>query len=82
MKRSEVSIIIVIVIVSLTIAVFVGRAVLGATTQKGVAVQTEDRISGTVTQPDKTIFYSGAQNPTVPITIGNSSNQQPLSGAQ
>jgi len=82
MKRSEVSIIIVIVIVSITVAIFVGRALLGATTQKGETVQTEERISSTVPQPDKTVFYSGAQNPIVPINIGSSSNQQPLSGAQ
>jgi len=82
MKKSELSIIAVIVIVSIAIAYFVGNAVLGNMTQKGVSVQTEPRITSDVAEPDSSIFYSGAKNPTVQITIGNSSNLQPLNGGQ
>lgn len=82
MKKSELSIIAVIVIISIVIAYSVGNAVLGKVAQKGVTVQSEQRITGDVAQPDSSIFYSGAKNPTVQITIGQSSNQQPLSGGQ
>lgn len=82
MKRSEISIIAIIVIVSITIAYFVGQALLSNVSQKGQSVPSEERINSDVVQPDGSIFYSGAKNPTVQITIGNSSNQQPLSGGQ
>lgn len=82
MKKSELSVIAVIIIVSITVAYFVGQSVLGGMTQKGVSVQTEARITSDVTEPDASIFYDGAKNPTVQIDIGNSSNVQPLSGGQ
>ena len=82
MKKSELSIIAVIIVVSIGIAYFVGNSLLGKVSQKGVSIQTEDRFKGDVRQPDSSVFYSGAKNPTVQINIGNSSNQQPLSGAQ
>ena len=82
MKKSELSVIAVIVIVSIVVAYFVGQSLLGSISQKGVTVQTEQKISDAISQPDSTVFYSGAKNPTVPISIGGSSNLQPLSGSQ
>lgn len=82
MKRSEISIIAIIVIIAIMVAYFVGQSVIGGMTQKGVSVQTIDKISSDVSQPDDSVFYEGAKNPTVQITIGASSNLQPLSGGQ
>lgn len=82
MKKSELGIIAVIAIVSITAASFVGQSVLGKIVQKGVSVETIPRISRDVSQPDPSIFHDGAKNPTVQITIGSSSNTQPLSGGQ
>lgn len=82
MKRSELGIIGVIVVFSIGIAYFVGQGVLGKMTQTGAKVPSITKISSDVTQPDPAVFNSAAKNPTVQITIGDSSNQQPLSGGQ
>lgn len=82
MKRSELGIIAIIVVFSIMIAYFVGQAVLGKMTQKGVKVPSITKISSDVADPDTAVFHTGAKNPTVQITIGSSSNQQPLSGGQ
>ncbi len=80
MKKSEISIIIIIVAISIVIAYFVGLAVLGNTSKTGEKVQYIPKISKDISQPSPSVFYQGAKNPTVQITIGNTSNQQPLSG--
>jgi hypothetical protein len=80
MKKSELGIIVVIVVFSIGIAYFAGQAVLGKVAKKGVSVGTITKITGDVPAPDSSVFNSSAKNPTVQITIGNSSNQQPLAG--
>lgn len=82
MKKSELSIIFVIVLISFGIAYMVGNSLLGKTAQKGEVVKTIGRISDVVSKPDTAIFNAEAKNPIVPIAIGQSSNQQPLSGGQ
>lgn len=83
MKRTDIALLGVIVIVSFSIAFFVGQSLLGKTKLTSVKVKTIDTISSDLTpqpQPDPKIFNSNSINPAVPIDIGNPQNQQPFSG--
>ncbi|HET8689824.1 MAG TPA: hypothetical protein VFL81_00055 [Candidatus Saccharimonadales bacterium] len=78
MKKSDVAILILIIGVSLLVAFLVGKAVFGSATTQPVEVETADTISAEVTPPDPAVFNDQAINPSVRISIGNSSNQQPF----
>lgn len=78
MKKSDITVIILIISVSLIAAYFIGQAVIGATKQGEAVVEVVDKISPEITKPDPSVFNKDAINPAVPIKIGNSTNQQPF----
>lgn len=78
MKKSDIALLILVVSVSIAISYFVGQALLGKSIAKTVDVETAEPISADIVEPSPTIFNKGAINPTVPITIGGSTNQQPF----
>lgn len=78
MKKTDITLLGVIVAVSLIAAYLIGQAVLSSVKQSDVQVEETDSISSTVTPPSAEIFNKDAINPAVPINIGNSNNQQPF----
>lgn len=76
MKRSDVAMIILIASISVFVAYFVAKAIIGDVQNQSVKVKTTDPISTTVTQPDGSVFNSDAINPTVPVIIGSSNSSQ------
>jgi len=80
MKRNDLALIVLIVSISMVAAYFLGKAVIGEPKKQQQQVEVVDPITADVTQPDAAIFNKDAINPTVPIQIGNSSNQQPFTG--
>lgn len=78
MKKNDMALIILIVSVSLLVAYFVGKALIGEPKRQSTQVEVVQPISSNVGQPDPRIFNKDAINPTVPIQIGNPSNQQPF----
>ena len=78
MKKNDLAVIILIVSLSLVVSYTVGNSLLGGAKANTAEVESVDKISPTITQPDSKIFNANAINPTVPITIGNPSNQQPF----
>lgn len=80
MKKSDIAILVLIIGVSLLVAFLVGNAIFGGRVDQPVKVETADRISADVTQPDKAVFNENAINPSVQIQIGQSSNEQPFGG--
>lgn len=70
MKKSDIAMIILIASVSVLIAYFVAKAVIGSPSSESVTVKTADPISPDVTQPDTSVFNRNAINPTVQVTIG------------
>jgi hypothetical protein len=78
MKKNDIAIIILIVSISLVGAYFLGQAFLGGESSKSAQVEVVEKISPTVKDPDPKIFNANAINPTIPINIGNPSNQQPF----
>ena len=79
MKKNEIALLILIVSVSLGLGYFVGQSLLGNKVSQAVTVETAEKISGTVEEPNNKIFNSAALNPTVPVRIGDSTNQSPFS---
>lgn len=80
MKKNDIAIIILIASISVIVAYFVGRAVIGDPDQQAVEVYTIEPITTEVRQPEASVFNDRAINPTVEINIGDSANQQPFGG--
>lgn len=74
MKKSDIAMIILIASISIMVAYFVAKALIGDTQNESVKVKTADPISTDITQPDASIFNSNAINPTVQVIIGGQSN--------
>lgn len=75
MKKTDIAMIIFIAGISVLIAYFVMGSLLSGFKTKPVTVKVADPISENVTEPDPSIFNSGAINPTVQVNIGNSTDQ-------
>lgn len=71
MKKSDIAMIILIASISVLVAYFVAKAVIGDVQNESVQVKTADPITTDVTEPDPTVFNSDAINPTVEVIIGN-----------
>lgn len=63
--------IILIASVSVLIAYFVAKAIIGDVGSQSVKVKTTDKITTEVKEPDTSIFNKEAINPTVDVIIGN-----------
>lgn len=82
MKKSEFAMVILIAAGSAVIAYFVAHAIFsGGTANQTVEVPTIQSISSNFTQPDPAVFNSNAINPTVGVSLSeSSSNGSGLSG--
>jgi hypothetical protein len=73
MKKSDIAMIILIASVSVMIAYFVAKALIGDTANQSVTVKTTDEITTNIDQPDPNVFNSNAINPTIQVIIGDQS---------
>jgi hypothetical protein len=73
MKKSDIAMIILIASISVMVAYFVAKALIGDTANESVTVKTADEITTEVEKPDSSIFNSKAINPTVQVIIGDQS---------
>ena len=78
MKKNEIALLILIVAISIGIAYAIGQSIFGKATTKPVQVETVNAISADIEQPSESVFNQNAFNPTVPVKIGDPSNQQPF----
>lgn len=76
MKKSDIAMIILIASVSILVAYFAAKAIIGDVGSQSVKVKTADKITTTVQEPDKSIFNSNAINPTVEVIIGKTQPQE------
>lgn len=74
MKKSDIAMIILIASISVLVAYFVAKALIGDTQNTSVKVKTAESIRTDITQPDASIFNSNAINPTVQVIIGGQSS--------
>lgn len=70
MKKTDVAMIIFIASISILIAYFVAKGVLGDVKNQSVKVKVAEEISAEVSDPDPKIFNKNAINPTVEVIIG------------
>jgi hypothetical protein len=70
MKKSDIAMIILIASISVLIAYFVAKAVIGDVQDQSVKVKTTDPIITEIVKPDPSVFNSNAINPTVEVIIG------------
>jgi hypothetical protein len=73
MKKSDIAMIILIASISVLVAYFVAKALIGDTANQSVTVKTTDKITIDVAKPDTSVFNSNAINPTVQVIIGDHS---------
>lgn len=69
MKKTDFAMIILIATVTILVAFFVTKSILGEQATEEVTVQTIDKIDSTVTEPDPAIFNEQAINPAVEVQI-------------
>ena len=69
MKKTDIAMILLIAVGSITIAFFVTQYFLGDTNEETVKVKVIEKIESNVTAPDSAIFNKDAINPTVEVTI-------------
>ncbi len=74
MKRSDIAMIILIASISVLMAYFIAKAIVGDVQNETVKVKTTEAISTDITEPDPTVFNKDAINPTVEVIIGDQSN--------
>ena len=75
MKKSDIAMIILIASISMLVAYFAAKALVGDVQNQSVKVKTAEKISTEVTEPAPSVFNSNAINPTVEVIIGNQNNQ-------
>ena len=78
MKKNDIALIVLIVSVSLVVAYFGAKAIIGDAKNDVVQVEVVEPILPDVVEPSAKIFNKDAINPTVDIEIGNSANAQPF----
>ena len=77
MNKNNIAILILIIAVAAGVSYAVGNAVLGSKALKPVTVKTATPITSDINKPESKVFFEGAINPTVQITIGDNT-QNPL----
>lgn len=75
MKKTDIAMIIFIAGISILLAYVIVNSMVSGLKNEPVKVPTAKAISTEVPEPDKTIFNSGAINPTISTNIGDTSNQ-------
>jgi hypothetical protein len=71
MKKTDIAMIILIASMSMLVAYFVAKGVVGDVQSQSVKVKVADPISSEVATPDPQIFNTNAINPTVEVIIGD-----------
>lgn len=72
MKKTDIAMIILIATVSVMVAFFVTRSIVGTPSSEVTKVKTIEKIDSTITPPDTAIFNQNAINPAVKIEINDS----------
>jgi len=69
MKKTDIAMIILIVSVSVMVAFFVAKSILGDVYSGTAKVKIIDKIDSNIVEPDSSIFNKNAINPTVQVKI-------------
>lgn len=80
MKKSDLALLILIASITLVISFLLVKTLFGEPSADQTKVEKVEAITGSIDDPPKSVFNKDAINPTVVITIGDPSNQQPFGG--
>ena len=73
MKKTDIAMIILIASISVVVAFFVGSSIpFLQMPQRGTKVETVEKLSNTIDEPDSAVFNKEAINPAVETIIGQS----------
>lgn len=72
MNKADIAMIVLIASMSMLVAYFGARAVIGDPDSESVTVKTIEQIHPEVEEPDPRVFNERAINPTVEVVIGDS----------
>ena len=78
MKQKDIILIVVVIFISGVVSFFVTNMIFSSKVDKKTQVEVVEAISSKFTEPDKRYFNPNSINPTVPVKIGDSSNNQPF----
>ena len=77
MKKSDIAMIVLLASIAMLTAFFVAGSIPALkVTEKGTKVDSIEKISSGVVDPDPKVFNSNAVNPTVETVIGNKASTQ------
>ncbi len=74
MKKTDIAMIILIATLSVMVAFFVTRSIMGTPNSETVTVKSIEKIDAAVTPPDPAIFNENAINPAIKIEINDSTS--------
>ncbi len=77
MKKTDIAMIILIAAVSVIIAFFVTKSIVGTPESEVVKVKTIQKIDATLTEPDPAVFNAEAINPAVKVQLDSPTNAAP-----
>ncbi len=80
MKQKDIATIIAVMAVSGLLSFFVGRFLFATPQDRQMKAEVVDTISTEFTQPTTKYFNDKSINPTLPIRIGDGSNNAPFTG--
>ncbi|MDB5163968.1 MAG: hypothetical protein JWS12_586 [Candidatus Saccharibacteria bacterium] len=78
MKQKDLALILIIVFISATISLLISKVFITSPKNRTTKVQVVEKITTDFPQPDSRFFNINAVDPTVLITIGNSSAPTPF----
>lgn len=82
MKRKDLALILVIVVISASISFLISKKIFNSPTKRQQKAEIVQVISSDLTLPDKQFFNENSVNPTKLITIGQSPNTEPFTKTQ
>lgn len=74
MKKTDIAMIILIASLSVLVAYFIAKAIVGDVGDQRETVQTVEAITTEVVEPDPDVFNEEAINPTVEVFIGGNAD--------
>lgn len=75
MKKTDLAMVILIATVSVLVAFFVTRSIMGTPSEEGAKAKTIYKIDAEIVPPDTAIFNQDAINPAVKVQINDGTSQ-------
>lgn len=78
MKKDDIGSLVILVVISFTVAYLIGGAIFNRPENRSVEVEVVNRFDSQITEPSTTVFTIDSINPTEDISIEQSDTQKPF----